>query len=438
MRDELRALVRLAWPTSLGMLAFMGMNVVDTICVGQLGGAAQAAVTITNGWGLSGAVLAMGAVRAIEPIVAQSHGEGDRNAAGQALARMLVLCLPLSALAAGWYLLAPLGLRWLGQPASILPFAAAYATVIAVSWPIALVTHTLRTFLQSLGIVRPAMIATLLGTLLKAPLNLLLMYGYGPIPALGVAGAAWATVIVDLVVLALLAWAARDTLAAYWPSKPSLEPPHLLRLLRLGLPLGVQMGTEFWAFSFTAVMMGWIGEQAMAAHAAALNLCSVAFMLPLGVSTAAAARVGHRFGAEEDWGPAARAALVLGVGTQLCSGAVFWFLGSWLVTPYSPDLDVRALAATLMPIAAAFQLFDGMQVIGFGVLRGAGDVRVPTIANLLGYYVFGLPFAYILGVRGGGGPAAIWWGLTLGLGVVAVFLLLRIRFVHRRGGVRVR
>ncbi len=108
------------------------------------------------------------------------------------------------------------------------------------------------------------------------------------------------------------------------------------------------------------------------------------------------------------------------------------------MTPYSPDVDVRVLAATLMPIAAAFQLFDGMQVIGFGVLRGAGDVRVPTIANLLGYYVFGLPFAYFLGVRGEGGPVAIWWGLSLGLAVVAAFLLVRIRFVHRRGGVRVR
>lgn len=438
MPDELRALVRLAWPTSLGMLAFMGMNVVDTICVGQLGEAQQAAVSITNGWGLSGAVLAFGSVRAIEPIVAQSHGEGDRGAAGQALLRMLVLCLPLSLLAGGWYLLAPLGLRMLGQPESVIPYASAYATVIALSWPIAMVTHTLRTFLQSLGIVRPAMVATVLGTLLKAPLNLLLMYGYGPIPALGVAGAAWATVVVDLVVLALLAWAARDTLAAYWPEKPSLEPTHLLHLLRVGLPLGVQMGTEFWAFSMTAVMMGWIGERAMAAHAAALNLSSVSFMLPLGVATAAAARVGHRFGAGEDWGLAARAALLLGVGTQLFSGAIFWFLGPWLVAPYSPDLDVRALAATLMPIAAAFQLFDGMQVIGFAILRGAGDVRVPTVANLLGYYVFGLPFAYWLGVRGGGGPASIWWGLSLGLGVVAVFLLVRIRFVHRRGGVRVR
>ena len=438
MRDEVKVMCRLAWPTSLGMLAFMGMNVVDTLCVGQLGSAAQAAVSITNGWGLSGAVLAMGIVRAIEPIVAQSHGEGDKAAAGQALVRMLVLAIPLGLLAGGWYALAPFGLSLIGQPATILPFAEDYASVIALSWPFAILAQTIRVFLQSLGIVRPAMIATVLGTLIKGPLNLLLMSGVGPIPALGIAGAAWATLVVDILVLGLLVATVRTTLSEYWPDKLSIHPMKLANLLRVGMPIGVQMGTEFWAFSMTAVMMGWISERAMAAHAVALNLASVSFMLPLGIATAAAARVGHRFGAGEDWGKSARAALLLGAGTQLVSGAVFLGLGAWLVAPYSPDPDVRALAATLMPIAAAFQLFDGMQVIGFGILRGAGDVRVPTLANLLGYYVFGLPFAYFLGVRGGGGPTAIWWGLSIGLGVVSVFLLARIRVVHRRGGVRVR
>jgi multidrug resistance protein, MATE family len=438
VRSEFRHLFGLAWPTSLGMLAFMAMNVVDSICVGQLGGSAQAGVAAANAWGLSGAVLAMGAVRAIEPIVSQAFGEGDREAAGQALTRMLVLSLPFAALAGGWYLLAPWGLRLLGQPESVIPYAQAYVVPMALSWPIAMLSQTLRTFLQAIGIVKPAMVVTVAFTVVKVPLNLWLMHGGAGVPALGVAGTSISTCIVDLLVLAVLAWAVRPTLRSWWPRHAGLSPRALGKLLLLGLPLGVQMGTEFWAFATMGVMMGWLGEAPLAAHAAAINLASVSFMLPLGVGTAAAARVGHRFGAGQDWWPSAKAALAMGVGTQLVSGAVFLFAGRWLVEPYSPDPDVRLLAASLMPIAAAFQLFDGVQVIGFGVLRGAGDVRVPTIANLVGYYGFGIPVAYAVGIWGGLGPQGIWWGLSLGLGVVAAGLLLRIRYVHRRGAVRVR
>ncbi len=438
MRSEFRVIFGLAWPTSLGMLAFMAMNVVDSICVGQLGGSAQAGVAVANAWGLSGAVLAMGAVRAIEPVVSQAYGEGDRTVVGQALTRMLALSVPLGLLVSVWYLLTPWGLRLLGQPESVIPYAQAYAAPLAFAWPIVMLSQTLRTFLQAIGTVRPAMVVTIAFTALKVPLNLWLMGGGWGVPALGVAGTSVATCIVDLGVLLVLAASVRGTLRDWWPRDLGLTLAALVRLLRLGLPLGVQMGTEMWAFAGMGVMMGWLGERELAAHSAAINLASVSFMLPYGVGAAVAARVGHRFGGGHDWWPAARAALTLGLATQVFSGAVFWFAGPWLVMPYSPDPAVRLLAASLLPIAAAFQLFDGVQVISFGVLRGAGDVRVPTLANLVGYYIFGLPVAYALGVVGGFGAEGIWWGLSVGLAVVSVGLLLRIRFVRRRGGERLR
>ncbi len=416
----------------------MAMNVIDTISVGQLGSLAQAGVGATHAWGLSGAVLAMGAVRAVEPIVAQAHGEGDREASGQALVRILVLSIPLAAFAAFWYVMAGPGLRFLGQPESVLPSATAYAHAYAVSWFPALLVQSLRAFLQSLGIVRPAMIVMVGGALLKVPLNVALMGGFGPVPALGVTGVALASIVVELLMLGALVFATRSVLREYWPRTPDFGVAGLWRLFRLGLPLGVQMGTEFWAFATMAMMMGRLGPDAMAAHQAALNLASVTFMFPLGVSTAASARVGHRFGAGEDWADAAKAAVLLGVALQITSGLVFWGLGPELVKPYNPDPAVRAIAASLTPIAAAFQLFDGMQVIGFGVLRGAGDVRVPTLANLVGYYLFGLPLGYWLGLRAGWGPEGIWWGISLGLAIVGTSLLFRIRYVHRRGGVRLR
>ncbi len=438
MRNELQHLARLAWPSSLGMAAFMAMNVIDTICVGQLGSVAQAGVGAAHAWGLSGSVLAFGAIRAIEPIVSQAHGEGDREAVGQALVRTLVLAVPLAALSFAWYFVAAPGLRLLGQPEIVLPTAEIYAQAFAWSWWPALVVQVLRAFFQSLGIVRPPMVVMVLGGLAKAPLNLALMNGWGPLPALGVAGVGWASLVVEVAMLVVLVAITWRTLAAYWPAAPLVGPRALARLFGLGFPLGVQMGTEFWAFAAMQMMMGQIGPDAMAAHQVALNLASVSFMLPLGVSSAAAARVGQRFGAGEDWGTTAKAAIVLGVGLQLCSGAIFWLFGPLLVQPYSSDLAVRAIAASLMPIAAAFQLFDGLQVIGFGVLRGAGDVRLPTVANLVGYYLMGLPFGYWLGLHLGLGPQGIWWGISLGLAIVGTSLLFRIRYVHRRGGVRVR
>lgn len=438
MRSELRTILDLAWPSSLGMAAFMAMNVIDTVSVGQLGSVPQAGVAAAHAWGLSGAVLAMGAIRAVEPIVAQAHGEGDRAAVGDALLRILALCLPLAAVAAGWYLLAPAGLAWLGQPPEVLPAARSYVLAYAGSWVPALAVQALRAWLQSLGIVRPAMAVMVGGAALKVPLNLAFMDGWGPIPALGVAGLGWASCVVECFMLLALVWMVRGVLRAYRPPRLQVSAASVWGLFVLGLPLGVQMGTEFWAFASMSMMMGWISADAMAAHQAALNLASVSFMFPLGVSTAAATRVGHRFGAGEDWGDTAKAAVALGVVLQLCSGLVFWWFGAELVKPYNSDPAVRLVAASLTPIAAAFQLFDGMQVIGFGVLRGAGDVRVPTVANLVGYYVFGLPLGYWLGLRLGLGPEGIWWGISLGLAIVGTSLLFRIRQVHRRGGVRLR
>ena len=162
MRSEFRVIFGLAWPTSLGMLAFMAMNVVDSICVGQLGGSAQAGVAVANAWGLSGAVLAMGAVRAIEPVVSQAYGEGDRTVVGQALTRMLALSVPLGLLVSVWYLLTPWGLRLLGQPESVIPYAQAYAAPLAFAWPIVMLSQTLRTFLQAIGTVRPAMVPVMM------------------------------------------------------------------------------------------------------------------------------------------------------------------------------------------------------------------------------------------------------------------------------------
>jgi MATE family multidrug resistance protein len=205
-------------------------------------------------------------------------------------------------------------------------------------------------------------------------------------------------------------------------------------MLRIGVPIGVQHQLEFGAFGAIGLLMGLIGAREMAGHQIALNLASLTFMVPLGVSAAAAVQVGHAVGAGD--APRARraagAALALGTGFMLASAVTFLGFADELSSLYTRDAGVVAVAAALLPIAGIFQLFDGWQVVSIGVLRGVGDTRAPMILNVLGFWVLGVPASAWLGLGLGVGPRGLWWGLVLGLGAVSLFLLARVR--RRLGG----
>lgn len=428
-RDEVRPIVGLAWPSSVAMLILMAQTAIDTAMVGQLGPAPQAAVSAAFAWTHGFMIFVLGLTRAIDPVVAQAHGAGDKDAAGQALARMLFAALPMSLLVAAWDLCTGWGCALLGQPPEAVPLAAEFAVGLAIGAPGFVLQFVLRTFLSDVGVTRPAMVSAVAVLVVKIGLNLLL------IPTMGVAGVGLATSIAFYLNFLLLAWLARDTLRAYWPARVDLSGTW--RLLRSGIPLGLEMGSEVWGFAILSMMVGWLGTLALASHAVAITLASASFMVPLGISFAAAARVGHRLGAGEPWIPAAGAALALGAALQLAMSAIFFLGAPLLVAPFSTDPAVRQTAAALVRVAAAFQLFDGIQVIAFGVLRGAGDTRLPVVANLVGYYLVGLPLAYVLAFRAGMGAVGAWTGIAAGLATVAACLLWRVRWTARRGGFRV-
>jgi MATE family multidrug resistance protein len=175
--------------------------------------------------------------------------------------------------------------------------------------------------------------------------------------------------------------------------------------------------------------MGWFGEFEIAANGIVLSLASVSFMVPLGLSTAAAVRVGHAVGAGDPQGMRRAARVALGLGAAVMGGFGLLFVGvpALLLAVFSEDPEVLALALTFMPLAAGFQMFDGLQVVASGVLRGVGDVRVPMLANFVGYWVLALPLGVLWARRWGGGPAAMWWALGGALAFVAVVLVLRVR-----------
>jgi MATE family multidrug resistance protein len=258
---------------------------------------------------------------------------------------------------------------------------------------------------------------------------------------MGVVGSAWATSISrGLLILTLWAGARRQLNPLLFPLRHEiwqLEP--LRRMLRLGLPIGAQHVLEFGAFAFVALMMGWIGTREMAGHQIAINLAALTFMVPLGVGDAASVLVGQAVGRGDVPGTraAARAALVCGAVFMTLTAAVFLTLPGPLAGLYTRDLDVIAVAVVLIRSAGVFQVLDGLQVVAAGILRGLGDTRAPMLICLLGYWLLGIPLSGYLAFVVRLGPTGLWWGLVLGLGIVATLLLLRLRVRLARAQPRV-
>jgi MATE family multidrug resistance protein len=260
-------------------------------------------------------------------------------------------------------------------------------------------------------------------------------------PALGANGAAWATTISRwTMVLGLVAVAWPELhghLRALHPEVLRTAP--LRRMIAIGAPIGVHMQLEFGVFGAVGLLMGRLGTDAVAAHQIALNLASLTFMVPLGVSAAATVLVGRAVGEgrPENVHNAARAALVVGVAFMCCTAVLFTVVPSLFARVYSRDVAVVSLAASLIPIAGVFQVFDGLQAVSAGVLRGLADTRYPMVIGLVGFWLVGLPISLWLAFPMRLGPQGLWWGLVAGLVAVGLLLVLRVRHQLRREMVRV-
>ena len=432
-RDELRRLMRLAGPVMIAYLGTISMGTIDTVMAGRLGPAALGSVALGHTWGIAVAIVAYGAARVLDPIVAQAYGAGDAKAAGLGLSRGLAMMAILGVPVLALYATARVGLTLLGQPAELVPDAGAYCLMLVPGMPAILAFVVVRNFLQAIGLVRPATYAILLANVANALLNGIFMYGWLGFPSLGVVGCALSTAIGQWLMLGSIVLFARGTLRAYWPGwKGAFAWGPLSPMLRLGLTLGLQFGVEVWAFHAAGFMMGRLGAVAFAAHAVAINLATISFMLPSGVGVAAATRVGNLVGAGLPWGRSAAMAIGLGAAIVALPAIVFVAAARPLAAVYTRDAAVIAVAAVIIPLAGAFQLFDGTQAVAFGVLRGAGDVKVPAIVNVLGYWLFGLPIGWLLAFPAGLGARGVWAGLVLGLAAVAVLLLVRTARLSRR------
>ena len=438
---EWKALTSLAVPLVIVQVGMMLMGVVDTLIIGRVSPDALAAVALGNLYFFNCIVIPMGTLMALDPLVAQGVGAKDDLAVSRAVQRGLLLSLVLGLFATLAMLPAEGFLRWFGQPAQVIPDATTYIHISAWTMAPFLTFVVIRQTLQALHRVAPIVWTIVIGNVLNAFLNWVLIFGHLGAKPMGVAGSAIATLIARWVMFLLL-------LAIGWkdlrPFMHTLDRSTfgwrpLWRMLALGLPIGFQQALEFSAFAAVGLLMGTFGAVQVAAHQVALNLAALTFMVPLGVGAAAAVRVGHAIGSGDQGRAklAARLSYVVGAAFMVSTAALFLLFPDELASLYSSDSTLIAVAGVLIPIAGVFQVFDGMQAVGAGVLRGLGDTRVPLIAMLLGYWLIGVPVSLYLAFRTGIGPQGLWWGFVAGLAAVALFLLWRVRTLFRRGVSRV-
>ena len=430
IQQETSALTRLALPVVITQLGNMMLWVVDVIMVGAVGYEELGAATLGRLMIMGTMMFGMGVVLGIDPLITQAHGAGDGPRAGRALQTGLVLATLVSIpIGIVWLFTEPL-LAWTGQDPGLSTMADDYVLVQLPLIPFFLLFTVLRQYLQGRAIVYPTMVVVFLGNAVNVLANWALIFGKFGFPELGLVGAGIATCITQGFMLAgLVAWIRMGRLhSGAWSGwcRSAWSWSHLGEVVGFGIPVAFQISLEMWAFVAAALLAGWIGKVELAAHTIVINIASVSFMVPLGISFAAVTRVGNLIG--ERNGPGAqRAAWVsfaMGGGVMIAFAVLFIAARHTLPTIYADEPAVIALAATLLPVAAAFQLFDGLQVVGSGILRGMGQTLPAAMFNLVGYYVLALPLAYWMAFSLGMGLKGIWWGLCIALAVVAVLLLL--------------
>lgn len=440
-RSEFRALIALAAPIVVVQVGLMTMGVVDAIMVGRFSSVALAATAIGNFYFFVVAVFGLGVLLVLDPLIAQAVGARDEPAIALAVQRGLVLSLALSVLTGGLLVPADTVLRALRQPEELVPLASMYVWICIPSFLPFNAFLVFRQLLQSLGLTRAIVITIVACNVANALLNWIFIFGNLGFPRLGVAGAALATAISRTLLVVILVGLTWRILRPYVrPLRAGVfELAPLMRMLRLGLPIGAQQELEVAYFGGLIILMGVLGTISVAAHQIAINLASLTFMVPVGVASATAVFVGRAVGSRDE--PAVRryaiAGLVCGVGFMCVAAAVFLLAPVPLARLYTVDAEVVALAAGLIPIAGLFQVFDGTQVVSAGILRGIGDTRFPMFANVIGFWMVGLPLSAYLGFTAGLGAEGLWWGSLLALIAVAALLLHRVRLRLRRSMQRV-
>ena len=446
---ELAALFKLAWPLVVAQLAQNALATTDVIMLGWLGPKSLAAATLATTFLFPFLIAAMGIVGAVAPLVAQARGARDIKAVRRIVRQGVWVALLLGAIVVPFlWQLRPIYLA-LGQNVEAVDLAEQF--ILIGAWMVfpALLITVLRSLLSAFDATRVVLWITVAGVIFNAAVNYLLIFGNFGFPRLELRGSAIATVSTNVLMFALmLAYVLRHRrfrrfhiLLRFW--RPDWS--RFREIFRIGTPIGLTVFAEVSLFTAAALLMGWLGTDEVAAHAIVLQISSMAFMVPLGVGMAATVRVGIAYGRSDPEGVrlAGWLSMALGVGFMALTCVLFLTTGPTIIALYlnpaePANAHAIALAASFIVVAGVFQLVDGAQVVAAHALRGLSDTTIPMVVAIAGYWVIGLPIAYVLGFTLNWRGVGIWIGLAAGLAFVAVVLVIRFALRERLGLMRAR
>jgi MATE family multidrug resistance protein len=431
LRAELRALLGLAIPVALSEIGWMTMTIVDVIMVGKLGAAAIGAVGLGNAIYYAPSLFGIGLLLGLDTMVSRSWGARDYDECHRWLAQAIYIALAFTPLLMLFIVVAGPLFTARGVDPLVGEYTRSYVGILNWGTLPLLVYGGFRRYLQGVGLVRPVTFALISANLVNLAGNWIFIYGKLGMPALGVSGSALSTVAARIYMAAVLmyfAWRHErgrgHPLFAHWPG---LQWQRIRVLLNLGIPAAFQVVLEVAAFGAVTIMASHLDPVALATHEIALSCAAYTYMVPLGISAAAAVAVGHAMGA----GNPARArragwmAVGLGVGFMGLAAVAFLLIPRPIVEIYSRDRQIVAMGVQILTIVAAFQIFDGCQTVATGALRGLGETRFPMLMNLAGYWLFGLPLGALMCFRLKWGLHGLWIGLTVALIAIASLLLRR-------------
>ncbi|MFC2133600.1 MATE family efflux transporter [Bacteroidota bacterium] len=430
-KTHIKNTISLAIPISIGQLGHIMMGVIDSIMVGQIGSVPLAAASLVNGLFFLILVLGIGMSYAVTPLVAISRGAQKSKECGLVLNQALIVNIIFSILLSAIIIFGSGLIKFLNQPEEVAILAVSYLQILGLSVLPFMLFQTIRQFLEGISLPRPPMIIAIAANFVNAFFNWILIYGNLGFPAMGLDGAGWATFTTRILLgMSLIFFVLKSTsLKEYNPhfKISEIDLSLIKKIVRIGLPSGLTYFFEVGAFAFAAIMIGWLGSVPLAAHQIGINLASVTYMVILGISAAGTVRVGNAVGRADivETRRAGFSALALSTTFMFIAGLTFILLRRVLPTIYINEIEVIELASDLLIVAALFQMSDGIQATGAGILRGLTDVKIPMIIIFISYWLLGIPIAYLLGFYFNYGTIGIWVGLLIGLTAVAILLLVR-------------
>jgi multidrug resistance protein, MATE family len=440
LRSQLRPTIHLALPLVMAEIGWMSMSIVDTMMVGRLPDSATSmgAVSLGSNIFMVLALFGGGLLLGLDTLVSQAFGAGEREDCHRSLINGIYLSVVLTPLLAAPIWLLPRLLRNMGVDPGVMQLAVPYSKALAYGLFPLLLYFAVRRCLQAMNMVRPVAFALITANIVNAVGNWVLIYGKWGAPTMGAIGSGWSTdvarVYMAIVLVGYLLWYDRRHRTELLKTPVDIDLTRIRELIVLGFPAAMQITLESGVFALVTALIARLGPIPLASHQIALNTVAFTYMVPLGISSAAAVRVGQEIGRKNPMGvrDAGGTAIFLGAVFMVFASALLVLFPRWIARMYTPDESVIRSSITLLAAGAAFQLFDGIQTVATGALRGLGDTRTPMLCHFTAYWIIGLPLGSWLCFRLGWGAFGLWAGLSLALILIGVVLLFAWRAAVRK------